>query len=248
MVVKYIMQIKSLSVVTILASFFMANSLFYSPRRACVIRGQVVAVDGTPLVGVNVSFQHHSDFGYTISRQDGSFDLVAVGGISVTLIFDRSPFLPVKRTLWLAWNKFIVVDKVVMQRTEAEIPTCDLSSFISPNPIVIPFPLTTFGGSCPERGTVIPELQVVQEEISFPSSFVKLSYLSSRTSGYKTLLRIILTHSTIPPGITKVHLTVTIEGRLAQKWFPAAINLIYTFAWNKTDIYGQKVSGLAEAT
>ncbi|XP_058052591.1 teneurin-1 [Ahaetulla prasina] len=223
------------------------GDVLFESRRACVIRGQVVAVDGTPLVGVNVSFQHHSDYGYTISRQDGSFDLVAAGGISVTLIFDRSPFLPVKRTLWLAWNKFIVVDKVVMQRTEAELPTCDISSFISPNPIVIPFPLTTFGGSCPERGTVIPELQVVQEEISFPSSFVKLSYLSSRTSGYKTLLRIILTHSTIPPGITKVHLTVTIEGRLAQKWFPAAINLIYTFAWNKTDIYGQKVSGLAEA-
>uniref|UniRef100_A0ABM5EWL4 Teneurin-1 isoform X2 n=1 Tax=Pogona vitticeps TaxID=103695 RepID=A0ABM5EWL4_9SAUR len=219
----------------------------FESRRACVIRGQVVAIDGTPLVGVNVSFQHHSDYGYTISRQDGSFDLVAIGGISVTLVFDRSPFLSVRRTLWLAWNRFIVVDKVVMQRTEVEPPSCDISSFISPNPVVLPFPLTSFGGSCPERGTIIPELQVVQEEIPIPSSFVKLSYLSSRTSGYKTLLRIILTHAVIPPGMIKVHLVVTVEGRLAQKTFPAAANLVYTFAWNKTDIYGQKVSGLAEA-
>ncbi|KAJ7310231.1 hypothetical protein JRQ81_007128 [Phrynocephalus forsythii] len=219
----------------------------FESRRACVVRGQVVALDGTPLVGVNVSFQHHSDYGYTISRQDGSFDLVAPGGISVTLVFDRSPFLSVRRTLWLAWNRFIVVDKVIMQRTEVEPPSCDISSFISPNPVVLPFPLTSFGGSCPERGTIIPELQVVQEEIPVPSSFVKLSYLSSRTSGYKTLLRIILTHSTIPPGMTKVHLMVTVEGRLAQKTFPATANLVYTFAWNKTDIYGQKVSGLAEA-
>ena len=89
--------------------------------------------------------------------------------------------------------------------------------------------------------------KVVQEEIPIPSSFVKLSYLSSRTPGYKTLLRIILTHTTIPPGMTKVHLIVAVEGRLLQKWFPAAANLVYTFAWNKTDIYGQKVSGLAEA-
>lgn len=89
--------------------------------------------------------------------------------------------------------------------------------------------------------------QVVQEEIPIPSSFVRLSYLSSRTPGYKTLLRILLTHSTIPAGMTKVHLTVAVEGRLTQKWFPAAINLVYTFAWNKTDIYGQKVWGLAEA-
>uniref|UniRef100_A0A2K6BQF0 Teneurin-1 n=1 Tax=Macaca nemestrina TaxID=9545 RepID=A0A2K6BQF0_MACNE len=219
----------------------------FDSRRACVIRGQVVAVDGTPLVGVNVSFLHHSDYGFTISRQDGSFDLVAIGGISVILIFDRSPFLPEKRTLWLPWNQFIVVEKVTMQRVVSDPPSCGISNFISPNPIVLPSPLTSFGGSCPERGTIVPELQVVQEEIPIPSSFVRLSYLSSRTPGYKTLLRILLTHSTIPVGMIKVHLTVAVEGRLTQKWFPAAINLVYTFAWNKTDIYGQKVWGLAEA-
>uniref|UniRef100_A0A8C2U922 Teneurin-1 n=1 Tax=Coturnix japonica TaxID=93934 RepID=A0A8C2U922_COTJA len=223
------------------------GDISFESRRACVIRGQVVAIDGTPLVGVNVSFLHHNEYGYTISRQDGSFDLVAVGGISVTLVFDRSPFISEKRTLWLPWNRFVIVDKVVMQRVESDIPSCDVSSFISPNPIVLPSPLTAFGGSCPDRGTVIPELQVVQEEIPIPSSFVKLSYLSSRTPGYKTLLRVILTHSTIPSGMTKVHLIIAVEGRLLQKWFPAAANLVYTFAWNKTDIYGQKVSGLAEA-
>ncbi|XP_069895865.1 teneurin-1 isoform X2 [Dipodomys merriami] len=219
----------------------------FDSRRACVIRGQVVAIDGTPLVGVNVSFLHHNDYGFTISRQDGSFDLVAIGGISVVLIFDRSPFLSEKRTLWLPWNQFIVVEKVIMQRVVSDPPSCDISNFISPNPIVLPSPLTSFGGSCPERGTIVPELQVVQEEIPIPSSFVRLSYLSSRTPGYKTLLRILLTHSTIPVGMIKVHLTVAVEGRLTQKWFPAAINLVYTFAWNKTDIYGQKVWGLAEA-
>ncbi|XP_061035110.1 teneurin-1 isoform X2 [Eubalaena glacialis] len=223
------------------------TEISFDSRRACVIRGQVMAVDGTPLVGVNVSFLHHSDYGFTISRQDGSFDLVAVGGISVVLIFDRSPFLPEKRTLWLPWNQFIVVEKVTMQRVVSDPPSCDISNFISPNPIVLPSPLTSFGGSCPERGTIVPELQVVQEEIPIPSSFVRLSYLSSRTPGYKTLLRILLTHSTIPVGMIKVHLTVAVEGRLTQKWFPAAINLVYTFAWNKTDIYGQKVWGLAEA-
>lgn len=30
-------------------------------------------MDGTPLVGVNVSFAHHNDYGYTISRQDGRY-------------------------------------------------------------------------------------------------------------------------------------------------------------------------------
>lgn len=89
-----------------------------------------------------------------------SFDLVAIGGVSVVLLFERSPFLSEKRTLWLPWNQFIVVEKVIMQRITANAPSCDISNFISPNPIVLPSPLTSFGGSCPERGTIVPELQV----------------------------------------------------------------------------------------
>lgn len=45
--------------------------LFSTHRHACVIRGQVMTSDGTPLVGVNISFVNNPLFGYTISRQDG---------------------------------------------------------------------------------------------------------------------------------------------------------------------------------
>lgn len=92
-----------------------------------------------------------------------------------------------------------------------------------------------------------PPPQAVQEEITIPGSFLKLSYLSTRSPGYKSLLRIILTHSIIPTGLAKVHVSTAIEGRLFQKWFPAAPNLVYVLAWNKTDVYGQKVVGLAQA-
>ncbi|XP_078268670.1 teneurin-1 isoform X1 [Rhinoraja longicauda] len=222
-----------------------SDGLFDS-NSVCVVRGQVVAVDETPLVGVNISFLNHEDYGYTISRQDGSFDLVAIGGISITLVFERGPFIMENRTLWLPWNKFVVVDKVIMRRAESNPPYCDLSSFSTLNPIVLPSPLTTFTGSCPQRGPAIPEIQVVQEEIAVPASFVKLSYLSSRAPGYKSLLRIIMAHGFIPTGLVKVHLMIAIEGRLFQKWFPARPDLAHTFTWNKTDVYGQKVSGLAE--
>lgn len=37
-----------------------------------LIRGQVVTTDGTPLVGVNVSFVKYPKYGYTITRQDGT--------------------------------------------------------------------------------------------------------------------------------------------------------------------------------
>lgn len=45
--------------------------LYVSHSLASVVRGQVLTADGTPLIGVNVSFLHYSEYGYTITRQDG---------------------------------------------------------------------------------------------------------------------------------------------------------------------------------
>ena len=40
---------------------------------ASLIRGQVLTTDGTPLVGVNVSFVNYPHYGYTLTRQDGTY-------------------------------------------------------------------------------------------------------------------------------------------------------------------------------
>ncbi|KAF7238046.1 Teneurin-3 [Varanus komodoensis] len=56
-----------------------------------------------------------------------------------------------------------------------------------------------------------------------------------------------MTQSVIPFNLMKVHLMVAVVGRLFQKWFPASPNLAYTFIWDKTDAYNQKVYGLSEA-
>ncbi|KAL0972664.1 hypothetical protein UPYG_G00192610 [Umbra pygmaea] len=219
----------------------------FDGRHACVIRGQVVTSDGTPLVGVNISFINNPAYGYTISRQDGSFDLVTNGGVAIALHFERAPFITQEHTLWLPWGRFFVMDTIVMRHEENEIPSCDVSSFTRPSPIVSPAPLTAFAGSCSERGTIVPEIQVLQEEIPVPGTDMSLSYLSSRTPGYKSILRVTLTHSTVPFNLMKVHLMVAVEGRLFRKWFPAAPNLHYDFVWDKTDVYSQKVYGLSEA-
>ncbi|XP_030621470.1 teneurin-1-like [Chanos chanos] len=212
-----------------------------------VLRGQVLAEDDTPLVGVNITFLQHPEYGFTLSRPDGSFDLVSAGAVSVTLVFQRSPFITQRRTVWLPWNSFIVLDKMVMSRVESPPPSCDIKNFVSPYPIVLPSPLSRYTGECALRGPAIPELQAVQEDVPIPGSFVKLSYLSTRAPGYQSLLRIILTHSSVPPGLTKVHVSAVIEGRRYQKQYPAAPGLVHILSWNKTDIYGQEVWGLTEA-
>nr|XP_060627189.1 teneurin-4 isoform X4 [Anolis sagrei ordinatus] len=212
----------------------------------CVIRGQVMTSDGTPLVGVNISFVNNPLYGYTISRQDGSFDLVTNGGISIILHFERAPFITQDHTLWLPWDHFFVMETIVMRHEENDIPSCDLSNFARPNPVVLPSPMTAFASSCSERGSIVPEIQALQEEIKISGSKIKLSYLSSRTAGYRSVLRISLTHPTIPFNLMKVHLMVAVEGRLFRKWFAAAPDLSYYFVWDKTDVYNQKVYGLSE--
>lgn len=45
----------------------------YLASRVSVIRGSIALQDGSPLVGVNITFPQHPEYGYTISRQDGRY-------------------------------------------------------------------------------------------------------------------------------------------------------------------------------
>ncbi|XP_036424537.1 teneurin-2 [Colossoma macropomum] len=219
----------------------------FNASLASLIRGQVLTTDGTPLVGVNVSFVKYPHYGYTLTRQDGTFDLIANGGASLTLHFERAPFLSQERTVWLPWNSFYAMDTLMLKTEENTIPGCDLSGFVRPDPVVVASPLSSFFSSRPGERSIIPETQVLHEQIEIPGTTLKLCHLSSRTAGYRSLLKITMTQAVVPLSLVKVHLMVAVEGHLFQKWFHASPNLAYTFIWDKTDAYGQRVYGLSEA-
>ncbi|KAG7321337.1 hypothetical protein KOW79_015752 [Hemibagrus wyckioides] len=219
----------------------------FNASLASLIRGQVLTSDGTPLVGVNVSFVNYPQYGYTMTRQDGMFDLVANGGSSLTLHFERAPFLKQERTVWLPWNRFYAMDTLVMKTQEISIPSCDLSGFVRPDPVLVPSPLSSFFSSNPTDKHIIPESQVLHEQVEIPGTSLNLCYLSSRASGYHALLKVTMTTAQVPVSLAKVHLMVAMEGHLFQKWFHASPNLAYTYIWDKTDAYRQRVYGLAEA-
>ncbi|XP_016134199.1 teneurin-2 [Sinocyclocheilus grahami] len=219
----------------------------FNASLASLIRGQVLTSDGTPLVGVNVTFVKYPHYGHTMTRQDGTFDLVANGGGSLTLRLERAPFLSQERTVWLPWNRFYAMDTVVLQTEEKTIARCDLSGFVRPDPMVLPSPLSSFFSSNPSERHILPESQVLHEQVEIPGTSLKLCYLSSRTSGYLSLLKVIMTPALVPLSLAKVHLMVAVEGHLLQKWFHASPNLAYTYIWDKTDAYRQRVQGLTEA-
>uniref|UniRef100_A0A6Q2YW04 Teneurin-2 n=1 Tax=Esox lucius TaxID=8010 RepID=A0A6Q2YW04_ESOLU len=219
----------------------------FNSSLAALIRGLVLTTDGTPLVGVNVTFVRHPQYGYTLTRQDGTFDLVANGGSSLTLHFERAPFLSQERTVWLPWNRFYAMDTLVLKTEENTIPACDLSGYVHPDPLVVASPLSSFFSSRSADRHIIPETQVVHEQLEIPGTSLKLCYLSSRASGYRALLKVIMTQAQVPLSLAKVHLMVAVEGHLFQKWFHASPNLAYSYIWDKTDAYRQRVYGLTEA-
>lgn len=65
-----------------------------------------------------------------------------------------------ERTVWLPWNSFYAMDTLVMKTEENSIPSCDLSGFVRPDPIIISSPLSTFFSASPASNPIVPETQV----------------------------------------------------------------------------------------
>lgn len=86
--------------------------------------------------------------------------MIANGGASLTLHFERAPFMSQERTVWLPWNSFYAMDTLTMKTEENSIPSCDLSGFIRPDPVIISSPLSTFFSDAPGRNSIVPETQV----------------------------------------------------------------------------------------
>jgi RHS repeat-associated protein len=111
------------------------------PVRVCELHGQVQLDDGTAEPGVVITVVAHPEFGQTMSRADGRFDLVVNGGGPITLDYAKSSFLPVQRTVTCGWQTYATVPTVVV---------------IPPDPNVTS---VTFGSSAGQvaRGSVVTD-------------------------------------------------------------------------------------------
>jgi RHS repeat-associated protein len=87
--------------------------------RAGVTRGVVRARDGRPLGGVKVHVLNHSEFGETLSRADGMYDLVINGGKTYVIAFEKSGYLTAHRKVYVPWQDYAHTDDVVLVRLDS---------------------------------------------------------------------------------------------------------------------------------
>ncbi|MGX2029945.1 PKD domain-containing protein [Methylocaldum gracile] len=102
------------------------------PKRAAVLRGTVRDKTNAPLPGVTVTVKDHPEFGQTLSRADGQFDLAVNGGGLLTLNYAKPGFLPAQRQLNAPWQDFAVSEDVVLIPLDPEVSTIDLADTTQP--------------------------------------------------------------------------------------------------------------------
>ena len=95
-------------------------------RRAAVLRGKVLDRNDRPLPGVTVSVLGHPEFGQTLSRADGMFDMAVNGGGYLTVDYQKSGYLPVQRQINVPWQDYALADDVVMVQLDTRVTAIDL--------------------------------------------------------------------------------------------------------------------------
>lgn len=202
-------------------------------------------------MGVRVSTSTPLE-GFTLTRDDGWFDLLVNGGGAVTLHFGRSPFSPQSRIVFVPWNEVVIIENVVMTTSEDRPITlmpqpCTSHDFDTMKPVVLATWKHGFQGACPDKSAILAESQVVQESLRIPGTGLDLVYQSSRAAGYLSTIQLQLTPEVIPADLKLIHLRITIEGILFEKVFEADPVIKFTYAWNRLNVYRQRVYGVTNA-
>ncbi|XP_006815600.1 teneurin-3-like [Saccoglossus kowalevskii] len=217
-----------------------------SMYRVSVVRGRVVTTDGSPLIGVTVRIKDLPLFGFTYSRIDGMFDLIVRGGGSVTVQFSRDPFETSYQSVFVPWNDFVVVDDVTMSTYFGNRDLQPCGKTLQKPDVVFLSETSSEKGSC--LSAVLADIQAVHEEIRIPDTPISLVYHSNKAPGYQTLLHLQLTPPQFVEKLSRVHLRITVQGRVFSKIFIAHPDLRYTYGWDKFNVYGEKSYGIVMAT
>jgi len=82
--------------------------------RASILRGKIIDQNGDSLSGVVVTVAGRSEFGQTLTRLSGRYDLAVNGGGELTLNFAKSGYLSAQRQVVPGWNGWTELDNVAL--------------------------------------------------------------------------------------------------------------------------------------
>lgn len=99
-----------------------------NPVRVAVLRGQVLDKQNNSLPGVMIAILNHPEFGQTLSRADGKFDLAVNGGGLLTVTYQKTGYLPAQRQVNAPWQDYVAVEDVILIARDARATVVNLAN------------------------------------------------------------------------------------------------------------------------
>jgi RHS repeat-associated protein len=97
-------------------------------KRAAVVRGRVLNHQGDPLAGVRITVHDAPEIGWTLTREDGVFDLAVNGGGTVTVTYKHSELLTAQRQVDTGWRDYFWLPDTVMIPRDSTVTSIDLTA------------------------------------------------------------------------------------------------------------------------
>ncbi|WP_440116857.1 S-layer homology domain-containing protein [Paenibacillus sp. QZ-Y1] len=116
-------------------------------ERVAVVRGNVLDAEGNPLSGVNVSVSNQSQYGHTISRADGQFDLAVNGFGAIVIDYEKEGYMPIQRKAQPSGGDFTILDDVVLLPYDDQVTKVKLGENVSDTQVAQGSPVTDADGS-----------------------------------------------------------------------------------------------------
>jgi RHS repeat-associated protein len=151
------------------------------PLRVAVLRGQVTDRSGAPLVGVTLTVRHHPEYGQTLSRADGLFDLAVNGGGILTVNYAKSGYLPAQRQVHAPWQDFAWLPEVALVPLDTQMTPITLSPGAPPQ-VARGSVVTDSAGT--RQATVLFPAGTLAEQVFPDGSTQPLSTLHVRATEY----------------------------------------------------------------
>ncbi|MBN1407519.1 MAG: hypothetical protein JW956_07015, partial [Calditrichaceae bacterium] len=104
-----------------------ADSAAFDERRTAILRGKTLNSNGESISGVTVTILDHDEYGQTLTRSDGYFDMAVNGGGILTVSFEKNGLFSVQRTVDVPWQDFVELDSVVMINEDTKVSLIDFS-------------------------------------------------------------------------------------------------------------------------
>jgi RHS repeat-associated protein len=98
-----------------------------NPKRVAIVRGTVYDGTGTPMPGVTVTILNHDEYGQTLSREDGMYDLAVNGGGQLTLEFEKPGYLTAQRQIAVPWRDFVFAPDAALIPVDPQVTVIDFS-------------------------------------------------------------------------------------------------------------------------